>query len=108
MRALRQVDRRFGVWERPFRPCGAPPLTKSGEARNAHRSLLSITPQAKPRFCAAVLNLSLATSAGECARGYFVGDILAQRANVCVMQTAAVRLLRTHELSDFAFAAQNR
>ena len=67
-----------------------------------------IMPQAKPRFCAAVLNLSLATSAGECARGYFVGDILAQRANVCVMQTAAVRLLRAHELSDFAFAAQNR
>ena len=29
-------------------------------------------------------------------------------ANVCVMQTAAVRLLRAHELSDFAFAAQNR
>ena len=56
----------------------------------------------------AVPNLSLATSAGECARGYFVGDILAQRANVCVMQTAAVRLLRTHELSDFVFATQNR
>ena len=29
-------------------------------------------------------------------------------ANVCVMQIAAVRLLRTHELSDFAFAVQNR
>ena len=36
--------------------------------------------------------------------GYFVA-ISAQRANVCVMQTAAVRLLRTHELGDFAFAA---
>ncbi len=37
-------------------------------------------PQGKSRLSAAELNLSLATSAGECARGYFVGDILAQRA----------------------------